>query len=246
MCEIFAISSKKRVEAQPLLREFFSDSVEHPHGWGLAWRDMGSFRLYKEPVTAVESAYLDYLLGLDIKPHLLIAHIRNATRGIVSYANCHPFLLADATGREWVFSHNGTILDEEALGPKRPAEGDTDSEQIALALVERIDAAASASFDERFAVLERAMAELSPNNKLNLVFSDGETLYLHTNTIQPTLYARREEGSRPIGDSWEELERCTLFAFRDGELIAQGEPHGADFDNDLYMRIIAQEREALG
>ncbi|MBQ3338739.1 MAG: class II glutamine amidotransferase [Atopobiaceae bacterium] len=254
MCEIFAVSSTKHMRVEPLLREFFSDSVEHPHGWGLAWRDKGRARLYKEPVTAVESAYLDYLLKLDIKPHLLIAHIRNATRGIVSYANCHPFLEQGSDGREWVFAHNGTVLDETALGARRPSQGDTDSEQLALALVERLDAAAeeaqgTLSFEQRFAVLEDAMAALSVGNKLNLVFSDGEYLYAHTNTDQATLFERQEEGcallcSRPIGDGWEELPRCTLMAWRDGVPMRRGAAHGSSFDNELYMRIIAEEQQA--
>ena len=125
MCEIFAISSKKRVEAQPLLREFFSDSVEHPHGWGLAWRDMGSFRLYKEPVTAVESAYLDYLHsgGSDYSITLLqragvdmISGTEGGDPGSVIYdavsaakARRTDILLCDTAGR----LHNKKNLMEE-------------------------------------------------------------------------------------------------------------------------------------
>lgn len=239
------------------LHEFFSDSVIHPHGWGLSWREGTDVVLFKEPVTAVESAYLEFLLAMDTEAKLSIAHIRNATRGILSYANCHPFVGVDSSGRSWVVAHNGTMLAGEALEPYvELQQGQTDSERVMLFLVDRINEAMarlgrSLDAGERFGVLSRCMEELSAGNKLNLVFDDGEYTYAHTNTVQATLYLQPGADvvricSRPIGEGWEQMERCRLFAWRDGELKMASQPHGHTFDNDLYMRIIRQELETQG
>ena len=36
MCELFGVSSGRRIEVNDLLKEFFSHSVRHPNGWGMA------------------------------------------------------------------------------------------------------------------------------------------------------------------------------------------------------------------
>lgn len=236
------------------LHEFFSDSVRHPHGWGLAWREEDEVVLFKEPVTAVESAYLDFLLAMGKDTRQLVAHIRNATRGILSYANCHPFVGVDSSGRSWVVAHNGTMLAGERLEPYvELQQGQTDSERVMLYLIDRLNEAMARlgralDAGERHGVLSRCMEELSAGNKLNLVFDDGEYTYAHTNTIQPTLYLQPGKDvvricSRPIGEGWEPMERCRLFAWRDGELKMASPSHGLSFDNDAYIQIIMREQE---
>ena len=197
MCELYAIDSKRPVRANAGLAEFFEDSPYHPHGWGMAWREGTRFQLHKEPLTAVDSNYLAYLLDEPIHAEHLIAHIRNATRGVVSFENCHPFIGRDMTGRRWVIAHNGTILNNGLLtGYDQWIEGQTDSEQVVLFLMDLIDEATTRigralDFDERFVVLSRAMDTLSDFNKLNLIIDDGEFTYAHTNTKQHTLFVRQ-------------------------------------------------------
>ena len=87
MCEIFALSAKRPIEPDAYLEEFFADSAWNPHGWGLVWYGDQGRELFKEPVQAVESGLLKYVLGWDLCSKLLIAHIRNATRGTLAYAN---------------------------------------------------------------------------------------------------------------------------------------------------------------
>ena len=66
MCEMFAVSSARLFDPVPNLREFFPDSVWHPHGWGLAWREGDATRLFKEPIMAADSALLEGLLETGI------------------------------------------------------------------------------------------------------------------------------------------------------------------------------------
>ena len=229
MCEILAVNAARSVRANDHLHEFFPDSVWHPHGWGLAWRDGGKVRLHKEPVRAIDSELLARLLEADICSSMLVAHIRNATRGAMAYENCHPFLVGDATGRTWIVAHNGTVLSDALIEPFRAVqEGTTDSERLALFLMSRIDEAVatkggSLSPDERFTVLDKAIVDLAPGNKLNLVLDDGELTYVHTNTSRASLYHRLGAGqallcSRPIGDGWQPIPSCQLVAYRDGEV----------------------------
>lgn len=251
MCEIFAINARKPVRANDYLRTFFADSVNNPHGWGLAWREQGKTQLFKEPVEAVESAYLDYLMSMDISSDVLLAHIRNATRGIVSFANCHPFQEQDRFGHTWLFAHNGTLLDDSAVvHVKDKALGTTDSELLALYLTSCIDTCEDISLQPQdcFEMLESELNKLSVNNKLNVVFDNGEYSFVYTNTIQATLWVCECESvalicSRPLDDNWEEIERATLRAYKEGKRVFSAQTHGRLFDNDLYMRIIEQEQQ---
>lgn len=256
MCEILAVNAAQPLDPVPYLREFFPDSVRHPNGWGLAWREGSVVRLFKEPVRAIDSELLPRLLDGEIEAPLLVAHIRNATRGAMTFENCHPFALADITGRTWVIAHNGTVLSDNLIEPYRTKQGgDTDSERVALFLVDRINrttARKGGSLDaiERFSVIDAAMVDLAPGNKLNLIIDDGELTYAHTNTDQPTLYELRSPGltllcTRPLGNgAWAPVPGCQLVAYRDGELALAGTSHGQSFDNELYALIIARERAA--
>ena len=254
MCEMFAVSAARPLDPVPYLQEFFPDSVWHPHGWGLAWREGDEVRLHKEPVMAAESALLEGLLETGLMSPLLIAHIRNATRGVMSYENCHPFVMRDVSGRTWVVAHNGTMLSDALIEPFRADQrGTTDSERLALFLTNRMNEAIAQKgrpldCDERFAVLDEAIVELAPDNKLNLVIEDGECLYAHTNTDQPTLYEWCGDNlvllcTRPLDvRGWGPVPSCQLIAYCNGCVASRGTMHGSSFDNDLYLRIISQER----
>lgn len=253
MCEIYAINAGRQIKNDAYLREFFSDSRWHPHGWGLAWHDGANLKLFKEPVTAVESSYLEYLIGMGISCDMLVAHIRNATRGLVNYANCHPFVGLDHAGRRWMLLHNGTVIED---GPLRGYEslqaGTTDSERVLLLLLDRLNDAidrkgGDLDADERYQVVSDLVADLSGGNKLNLVIDDGERTYAHTNTIQPTLYANRQPGavylcSRPLGEElpWEALTRCCVFALEHGRIVRMDKAHDHLFDNDHYLQMIRE------
>ena len=256
MCELFAISARQPVRANDHLRVFYQDSVWHPHGWGLSWREGTRVYLHKEPVRAIDSDYLRELLEQPICSTNVVAHIRNATMGRLTYHNSHPFLLKDRSGRAWTIAHNGTMLDARLVERyKVRAEGDTDSEQVALYLVDKIDDAIAKkgealSFDERFEVLAREVEALSRgerlNNKLNLLMDDGTYTYLHTNTVNPTLYARTSGDAaffctRPLpdGDGWREVPANRLLAYRNGQPARTASRHEYSIDEEAYLQSIA-------
>ncbi|OGT17995.1 MAG: hypothetical protein A3J49_18280 [Gallionellales bacterium RIFCSPHIGHO2_02_FULL_57_16] len=113
MCELFGISSNYPIAASQELNEFRlrgGQVANNPDGWGLAWRENGTFRLFKEPIAAHQSALFAQLCGTT-RSSLVIAHVRKATFPLIKdMSNTHPFQ-RECCGKEWVFAHNGMVPD---------------------------------------------------------------------------------------------------------------------------------------
>ena len=245
MCELLGISSAQKVDCNDLLNTFFSHASEHPDGWGLARFYGNSVSLEKEPVSALESVYLKNRLTDGIREDVLIAHIRKASVGNLSYRNSHPFARRDASGRLWTLAHNGTIFESPELAPYAQIQsGSTDSERILYDLVDRINASGTPgalSAAERFSVVEDVVHTITPNNMVNLLIYDGELLYTHANRKDSLHLLRREESvvisSKPLTQAdWEPAPLNTLLAFRHGKPAFTGKAHGNE-----YIKVEAGE-----
>lgn len=245
MCELFGISAEKNFRVNELLDTFYSHSIEHKDGWGLAVFRGRGVSLEKEAVRAVDSSYLHQRLGKEISAANLLAHIRKATIGRMEYANCHPFIWDDGSGRTWTLIHNGTIFNGEVLaGYGKRQEGTTDSERVLLHIVDVMDRAfkekgREPDFAERFALLDSVFTELSDGNKLIVLLYDGEYMYVHTNR-EGSLVEHREEGKRIFATrpvllgGWDPLPMNRLLAYREGRLIREGTVHGHTFRDEEH------------
>lgn len=243
MCELFGVSAREKLPVNELLREFFSHSVAHPNGWGMAVFYGNSASVEKEPVPAYKSAYLKSRLQHPLAVYHMIAHIRLATVGALEFENCHPFVRRDNCGRTWTLAHNGTIFDAPALSPYvHTQEGSTDSERILYYVVDAIDdaqrqAGRPLDADERFGLLDRIVCQLAPHNKLNLLLYDSEQMYVHTNYAN-SLYVKQLDGAAlfatvPLSPGgWRPLGFTTLFAYRDGQERRRGTNHGCEYFDD--------------
>lgn len=241
MCELFGFSGRRRMELNEYLKEFFSHSVEHPHGWGLTLLDRDNYSIEKEPVRAIDSRYLKERLRMPIISSTMLAHIRLATIGNLEWRNSHPFVGMDQSGRRWTLIHNGTIFDYQPMEKYVSQQnGDTDSERILLHLLELMDKAyikkgESLTAKERFDVLDRMVVAASTDNKLNLLIYDEEMLYAHTN-YQESLHQRTTEdgvyfSTQPLNKGvWEPLTLNTLLGYKNGEKIYTGTTH-----NNTYV-----------
>lgn len=168
-------------------------------GFGLAWYGARlEPGLYRDILPAWSDPNLKSLCR-QIRSGLFLAHVRAATDGATSRANCHPFV----HGR-WSFMHNGHIGSFERL--RRHLESDlcddgyaalqgtTDSELFFLLMVEEGLAddpagAACRAVDRVLAAADRAGVE--PVIRLTAAFSDGERLHAvryATDDQAPTLY----------------------------------------------------------
>lgn len=243
MCELFGLSGKKREDISGELREFFSHSSQNPDGWGLALYNGEEKFFHKENMSADQSAYVRNLLKHPVTARDAIAHIRLATIGYDEYENTHPFRCYDSSGREWTLAHNGTIFEGDILNSYYYVQqGETDSERILLYIIDCLNTAArerghAPDEKERFDILADAAAELSPQNKLNLLIYDGEVLYVHTN-YRDSLF-ERDDGSKVLfstkplsGGVWEKVPFTRLSAYKNGKRIRVGRDHGNEYFPD--------------
>lgn len=240
MCELFAVSARQPQTLNTQLTTFFGDSSMHPHGWGLSLRDSdGKVRLAKGPERAIDSELLARALARPVRTTTALAHIRYATRGRLSYDNCHPFVGVDATGTTWSFVHNGSIFHPELIEEhEAQARGESDSERVLLYLLSALDAAGAADFDGRFEALSEALAALAPGNKLNVILEDGQNVYAHTNTEDDSLFWHVEDGivtlcTRPLGgEGWNPVPKRRLIAISQGTVIRTSDLHAGSYRFD--------------
>lgn len=248
MCELFGVSSGKKMVLNELLSEFFSDGREHPNGWGMAFFYGNAVSLEKQPEAAHKSAYLRHRLQSKVEADKMIAHIRLATRGSINYENTHPFVMRDKKDRTWTLAHNGTIFDCDVLNSfVNRQQGQTDSERILTYIVDQInleEEKKELSQKERFRLIDRILCEITPENKVNLLLFDSELMYVHTN-YQNSLY-RCQKGdavvisTRPLdNDLWQGIPMNTLIAYKDGRQIYTGTNHKNEFvDSEEKMRLL--------
>lgn len=252
MCELFGYSSIDSYVINDYLKEFFSHSNKHPHGWGLAYLDGKEVVIEKEPIQATKSNYLKEKLSQPIKKPNVVAHIRYATIGNVDYKNCHPYTKKDSNGRRWTLIHNGTIFDYPPLYKYiKSQKGDTDSERILLLLIDKINDAERVngnvlSGEERFKILDCVISNMSKGNKLNFILYDGEYMYIHTN-YKESLYYLEKNGAilfstQPLSDeNWEAVPFTRLLAYKNGKLRIKGKNHKNEYvDNEENMKLLYQ------
>jgi glutamine amidotransferase len=203
MCRLLAVVTtaqsgwrRRLVDAPRGLRQL---SHEHPHGWGVAVHHaVEGWRVERQPKAAFLDA--DFAAAADRAGTVLLAHVRQGTVGEVATRNTHPF----RRGR-WVFMHNGTIestawmRDRSSATRMEEVEGQTDSEQLFAWLLSRLDAAGLTDAPctaETDAVLRDALREARAargSGAINVVLSDGRTVYAHR--WGRTLFLRADGGA---------------------------------------------------
>jgi glutamine amidotransferase len=234
MCQLLGICSPTPIQINKWVKTFIAASDRNPHGWGFADLSGGGALIEKEALRASNS---DRLRGLLSKPVVVsdaFFHIRRATIGDVTDSNCHPFTALDALGRRWTLSHHGSIFSFAASGghDKR-----TDSERVLEYIIGRVNAVRAVSPPERFAVLEKALADLSAGNKLNALIHDSEFFYAYMN-YHDSLYTRNLGGAtifstEPLdGGVWEIMPLAVLRSYRAGKRVREGGITGCAYDDD--------------
>lgn len=258
MCELFCFNSETPIKINEVLECFYSHSERHPHGWGLANIKSDDYFIDKEPVKASDSEHLKEILASPIVGNNIFAHIRLATMGKLVTSNCHPFFGRDNGGRCWVLMHNGTIFDYPELDKYLELQkGTTDSEKVLLFIIDKINEFESkkgdiSTIEERFGLLEEIMSDMSRNNKMNIMISDGELTYVHTNMKDSLHYLRDEKGlfitSCPIDEdeNWHVMELNKLYGLKDGKIIFEGEDHGHEFIfTEKHEKIIQEALKSI-
>ncbi len=220
-------------------------SATNADGFGLAWYGgRAEPGLYRDILPAWSDPNLKSLCR-QIRSGLFLAHVRAATGGATSRANCHPFV----SGR-WSFMHNGEIGGFEAIRRRLEStlsddrydeiEGTTDSELFFRLMLDRgLDTDPQGALSRAVAdVLTAQQAVgLPPAFKLTAAFGNGETLFAVRYAAEgaaPTLYTApyRTAGrclvSEPFdreGSDWEAVPPSSFVTLgRHGLSIRPFEP----------------------
>lgn len=252
MCELFGICSKDELFISDYLKEFFTHSDKHPHGWGLGYLSKNQVMIEKEPMQASKSKYLHSRLSQAINAKTVFAHIRYATIGNIEYSNCHPYTLKDDNQRQWTLIHNGTIFDFSPLDKfVKTQSGDTDSERILLYIVEQInkkerELQRQLDAKERFDLLDSIIIKMSKGNKLNLLLYDGDLMYAHSNFANSLHLLRKKScaifSTQPLSqEDWKPIPFTRLLAFCDGEIIFEGTNHKNEYiESEENLKFLYQ------
>jgi glutamine amidotransferase len=225
------MSSSKPKEISDILKLFYENSsTKHAHGWGIGIYQNKTPFYFKEPIQAINSEFCKDLTNNKIVTSLGIAHIRYATRGNLNLENTHPFFKTEDS-TSWIFAHNGTVDFPKWTFNKSDLKGDTDSEKIFLHILNRInECSKNTDTKDKFTLIAKVLEELSPYGKMNLSFTDGENLYVHTN-LEKTLYSTKSEGTvmfatEPLdikNTKWNQVALDTLLVYKDGQEIFRKE-----------------------
>lgn len=251
MCELLGFDSATEQDITEYMKEFYTHSVRHPHGWGLAvMNEDGRNIVEKEPRPAYRSARLKERLQSPVTGRHIFGHIRYATVGNLDLLNSHPFTGTDSSGRQWTMIHNGTIFHYDKIKKYEKVQlGTTDSERIFLFLIDTINEHAArkgAPLDaaERFTLLDGIITEMSDRNKLNLMIFDGETMYVHSNCRKTMYFLQNPDATlfatRPVSEetSWQLLQQNTLLGYQQGKRIFTGTNHQHEYKFERHYALL--------
>jgi glutamine amidotransferase len=165
-----------------------SSSGGHVDGWGVAYYSQKDAWRIRDTAAAYGSPWARFVAERGFTSNLVIAHIRKATQGAVTLENTQPFE-RELGGRVHLFAHNGD-LPEVRRSPRyqggnfRPV-GDTDSEYAFCYLLNRLRelwlGQDSPDFELRWRIFQEFCAELRVLGPANILYSDGEFLFVHGN-----------------------------------------------------------------
>jgi len=236
VCMLFGFNANRRFEVKNVLRNFFEYSCVHPDGWGLCtyWNKGLEPGIIKEAVPAYKSYMLMRMLEESVAGKTVIAHIRKKTFGQVSMKNTHPFKMA-----EWVLAHNGSVnIPEKYInGGDYRAAGETDSERILCYIMNNLQEQQDSQNSNFINIIEKSILKLSNWGKLNLLLTNGDMMFVHSNVRETLYYAYVATGAvtfctKPILSSldWQEVPNNKVLVFRDGALVYEGKTKIDNYD----------------
>ena len=153
-------------------------AYNHPDGWGLAYLDEGKCKIYKKETPIWDDEMLDKYR--EIKTGTIILHARRSSGTKASYENTQPFF-RKAAGSEFVFTHNGSVMETLEYEDEYYPLGDTDSEMCFYYVL-------SALRREGPAGLPRHLKELNDYSAANFILMEYPTAIVNVQYKKDPLY----------------------------------------------------------
>lgn len=188
MCQLLGMNCATPTDIDFSFRGFSQRAgvtADHCDGFGIAFFEDKACRLFVDNQSAVSSPIAEFIRNYPIKSRNVIAHIRKATQGKINLENSHPFM-RELWGRQWVFAHNGDLLDfkPQLQGRFQPV-GDTDSERAFCFILEQLSlhfGAVQPSLDALSEVLAQIVPSIAEHGTLNFCLSNGQALFSYATT----------------------------------------------------------------
>lgn len=187
MCELLGINSNIPTEVNDSLSIFRKRGGElgdHVNGWGIAFYEGRSSRIFKEEMPAAESRCFEFISNYNFHSEIVVAHIRKATQNIENcVANTHPFE-REFLGRSFVFAHNGElpeIIDHKDFRLKwHFPKGGTDSEYAFCTIMDtmrdKLQLSMSHFSKAEFDHIHKTARKISKLGRFNFLLSDSKYL----------------------------------------------------------------------
>lgn len=159
-------------------------TADHVDGWGIAFYERSGCRVFHDDLPASESALANFIREYPIKSRTVISHIRKATQGEVSLANCHPFQ-REWLGQTWFFANNGDLRDfhPQLNGSYLPV-GSTDSERAFCFLMQELRGIFEArpltpTWQDIALALAEINARIARHGNFNYLLTNGDAMFAH-------------------------------------------------------------------
>jgi len=158
-------------------------------GWGVAYFEDHDAFLLRESIPAAESGLVHFMERNGPPSNLVLSHIRLATQGEPALRNTQPFQ-RELGGSAHVFAHNGNLPGIRAQYCPETFRftpvGETDSEFAFCCLLERLETVWAngngklPSVESRLEIVTGFAEWLRPLGPCNFVYTDGDTLFVHS------------------------------------------------------------------
>lgn len=220
MCRLLSIvGDSQKITAEKLLGEFKklaefgnippNTPKGHKDGWGLIFYPKNkSPKFFFENKDAYTSAGYDYAVKKISSDEcsVLIGHLRKASVGTKSLKNTQPFIK-----KGYTFAHNGTIFGSKKIILKSSfakfLKGDTDSERFFVLILQNFFSSQKKSLKQALINAVRFVQKNLDYTSLNLILSDGKTVFALREINMSNAYVREEKL----------LDYYSLFFGTDGE-----------------------------
>ncbi|OBU06060.1 class II glutamine amidotransferase [Morganella psychrotolerans] len=212
MCELLGMSANVPTDIYFSLSGLIprgGQTGPHKDGWGITFYEGMGCRTFKDPQACCQSPVARFVQEYPIKSEAVIAHIRQANRGVVSLENTHPFT-RELWGRNWTYAHNGQLTGYEHLptGFYSPV-GQTDSEHAFCWLLNRLQEKYPQPPQDWRGVFHDIMLladELRQFGVFNMLLSDGRYVLAYCSTNLHWITRRAPFGKARLTDSDVEID----------------------------------------